>query len=351
MAVAVEVGSRIGPYRIEGELGHGGMGRVFVCDHVQLRRKAALKVLAPALADDASFRERFIRESQLVAAIEHPNMIPIYDAGEVETLLFIAMRYVDGRDLKDMIAREGRLDVARALEILGQAAAALDAALETATGSPAAVVWPFHGMRTLLHVLGGATFADAKRSIESPGVISHAANRGLLAAAEAVDLARHGDTRRALQHVAEAGELLGPFVWRRALALRLLAEAALADGWGEPSRWAEESLGFFESAGRERVAAACRGLLRRAGVRVSRRGRGDSEVPRSLATLGITSREVDVLRLIGDGLSNAEIAERLFLSVRTVETHASRLLRKAGLESRSQLVAFATRLEEPAEVR
>ena len=128
MAIVVEVGSRIGPYLIEGELGRGGMGRVFVCDHVNLRRKAALKVLAPALAGDATFRERFIRESQLVAAIEHPNMIPIYDAGEAEALLFIAMRFVDGRDLKAVIAENGGLRVTEALEIVGQAAAALDAA-------------------------------------------------------------------------------------------------------------------------------------------------------------------------------------------------------------------------------
>ena len=250
-----------------------------------------------------------------------------------------------GPEVAAVAAGEARAMAHLLREERAQAVAALDAAIESAKGGPAALVWPFHGMRMLLDVLGGATFADATRSMPSPGVLSHVANRGLLASAEAVHLARHGASGRALQLVAEAEELLGPFVWRRSLALRLLAEAALADGWGEPARWGEESLRFFESAGRERVAAACRGLLRRAGVRVSRRGRGDSTVPRSLATLGITSRELDVLSLIGDGLSNAEIAERLFVSVRTVESHASRLLRKAGLESRSQLVAFVTRME------
>jgi len=104
------------------------MGFVFLAEHVSLGRRAALKLLAPELAADEAFRERFVRESQLVAAIEHPNMIPIYDAGEVDGVLFIAMRYVEGYDLKSLIARTPQLTTERALEIVGQAAAALDAA-------------------------------------------------------------------------------------------------------------------------------------------------------------------------------------------------------------------------------
>lgn len=100
---------------------------------------------------------------------------------------------------------------------------------------------------------------------------------------------------------------------------------------------------FFGEVGHNRLAAACRGLLRRAGVRVSRRGRGDSAAFEALHALGITSRETDVLALVAEGLSNAEIADRLFISVRTVETHTGRLLRKSGLQSRTQLVAFAIR--------
>jgi DNA-binding CsgD family transcriptional regulator len=208
--------------------------------------------------------------------------------------------------------------------------------------------WPFHGTHALLRVLEGEGFEDAARSLAGSGVLAHAANRGLFIAAEAVHLGREGQARGAVERAAEALEVLRPFVWRRPLALRLLAEAALAAGWGEPARWADEALLFFGSAGRERVAAACRGLLRRAGVRVSREGRGDSVVPARLAALGITSREVDVLNLVAEGLSNAEIAARLFVSIRTVETHASRLLRKARVESRPQLVAFANRFLDQA---
>jgi predicted ATPase/predicted Ser/Thr protein kinase len=128
VSATVGVGSRVGSYRIESELGRGGMGYVFLAEHVSLGRKAALKLLVPELAADEAFRERFVRESQLLAAIEHPNMIPIYDAGEADGVLFIAMRYVEGYDLKALISREGRLAPDRALEIVGQAAAALDAA-------------------------------------------------------------------------------------------------------------------------------------------------------------------------------------------------------------------------------
>jgi predicted ATPase/predicted Ser/Thr protein kinase len=128
MAVMPSSGSRIGSYRVQRELGRGGMGHVFLAEHVSLGRKVALKLLAPDLASDQAFRERFVRESQLIAAIEHPNMIPIFDAGEVDGVLFIAMRYVEGYDLRSLVDREGRLAADHALEIVAQVAAALDAA-------------------------------------------------------------------------------------------------------------------------------------------------------------------------------------------------------------------------------
>jgi non-specific serine/threonine protein kinase len=118
----------LGPYRLLRELGHGGMGLLYEAEHIQLERKVALKLLAPKLAADPSFRERFVRESQLLAAMEHPNIIPIYDAGEVDGLLYIAMRLVEGSDLGHLIAREGPLPPELALSLLEQVASALDAA-------------------------------------------------------------------------------------------------------------------------------------------------------------------------------------------------------------------------------
>jgi serine/threonine-protein kinase len=102
------------------------MGLVYKAEQLKPRRMVALKILPPEAAADGVFRERFIRESDMASTIEHPNIIPIYQAGEVDGILYIAMRLVEGPDLKQLIAREGRLDPWRAFGILDQVAAALD---------------------------------------------------------------------------------------------------------------------------------------------------------------------------------------------------------------------------------
>ena len=133
MSEATRIGAVLAGYRVESLLGRGGMSVVYLAEHVSLGRKVALKVLASPLAHDPSFRERFMRESQRAAGLDHPNVIPIYDAGEVDGgdadgLLYIAMRYVDGPDLRSLLRREGRLGVGRTLYMLEQVASALDAA-------------------------------------------------------------------------------------------------------------------------------------------------------------------------------------------------------------------------------
>jgi hypothetical protein len=121
-------GTTLASYRIERLLGRGGMGVVYLAEHVRLHRKVALKVLAPDLFDDERFRERFVRESELASSIDHPNIVPIYDADEVDGRLFIAMRYVKGTTLRAVIDHDGPLPVARCLQVLSQVAGALDAA-------------------------------------------------------------------------------------------------------------------------------------------------------------------------------------------------------------------------------
>jgi len=128
MAPDARVGTLVGSYRITAWVGRGGMGVVYEAEHTRLRRRAALKVLAPELADDSDFRARFDRESELAAALEHPNIIPVYDAGEADGVLYIAMRFVEGESLQELINRDGPLSVSRALEIVRQLGAALDAA-------------------------------------------------------------------------------------------------------------------------------------------------------------------------------------------------------------------------------
>ncbi|MEX2422083.1 MAG: protein kinase [Actinomycetota bacterium] len=100
--------SELGGYRIERLVGRGGMSVVYLAEHVRLKRKVALKVLSPELAKDERFRERFIRESELAASLEDPNVLPIYEAGEQDGVLFIAMRYLDGTDLKTLLDRRVR---------------------------------------------------------------------------------------------------------------------------------------------------------------------------------------------------------------------------------------------------
>src|SRR5215469_13312666 len=123
------VGSELLGYRLEELIGRGGMGVVFRAVDLRLKRNVALKLLAPELASDDRFRERFLRESELAASLDHPNVIPIYAAGEADDRLFIAMRYVEGGDLRDVL-RAGPLDPELALELCSQVAEALDAAHE-----------------------------------------------------------------------------------------------------------------------------------------------------------------------------------------------------------------------------
>ena len=122
------VGTELAGYRIESLLGFGGMSVVYLAEDLTLKRRVALKLLAAHLAEDESFRDRFLDESELAASIDHPNIVPIYEAGTTDDdLLFIAMRYVEGRDLKERL-RLGRLDPADATGIVAQVASALDAA-------------------------------------------------------------------------------------------------------------------------------------------------------------------------------------------------------------------------------
>jgi DNA-binding beta-propeller fold protein YncE len=124
----MSVGTQIAGYRLEKQVGRGGMGVVYRAHDVALERSVALKLLAPALADDPAFRERFLVESRLAASLDHPNVIPIHDAGEMEGQLYLAMRYVEGTDLKRLLTEKGPLEPARAIAICAQVASALDAA-------------------------------------------------------------------------------------------------------------------------------------------------------------------------------------------------------------------------------
>ncbi len=125
------IGQRFGVYLVEAQIGRGGMGVVFRARHVATGDTVALKLMAPDLADNPTFRDRFVREAEAGPTVVHPNIVRVFESGESDGELFIVMELIEGTDLKELIRQEGHLDPKRALSILGQAASALDAAHES----------------------------------------------------------------------------------------------------------------------------------------------------------------------------------------------------------------------------
>ena len=201
---------------------------------------------------------------------------------------------------------------------------------------------PLLGLWAVLNALDADEAEATVANIRAQGEPFHYLARAWFRYAEAVVFGRAGRSDDALAAVDAGDRLLEGFGWYRQYGHRLMAEAALGDGWGDPVAWLREALAFFETTGHVRSASACRSLLRQAGAPVPRRGRGASEVPAELRALGVTSREVDVLGLVAEGLTNREIADRLFLSPRTVENHVERLLAKTGASNRRELARALT---------
>ncbi|MDP9388876.1 MAG: LuxR C-terminal-related transcriptional regulator, partial [Actinomycetota bacterium] len=199
---------------------------------------------------------------------------------------------------------------------------------------------PAVGLLALLRQLDGP--GDDAPEVVLPERSVHYLSEAFLRFAAAVAEGRQGDGEAAADQVAEADAALGDHRWFRHLGRRLVAEAALADGWGDPVPWLREALDFFDARNDHHIASACRSLLRRAGAPVPRR-RGHTDIPGELRALGVTSRELEVLRLLAAGLPTKEIAARLYLSPRTVERHLENLSVKTGAARRSELVAYAAR--------
>jgi YVTN family beta-propeller protein len=128
VSVAFSSGSTFAGYRIESVIGRGGMGVVYRATDLSLERPVALKLVAPELAQDELFRRRFLKEPRLAASLDHPNVVPIYEAGEHDRQLYLAMRFVEGSDMRTLLRGPAGLGLERALAILGQVAGALDAA-------------------------------------------------------------------------------------------------------------------------------------------------------------------------------------------------------------------------------
>lgn len=200
------------------------------------------------------------------------------------------------------------------------------------------------GLHLLLDVLDGeADWARCDEAISSSvGRIRW--NRQFVLLARAVLLGRSGKEDEAMAAVAEAEDVSAIYDMARHLGLRLVAEAALADGWGTPEVWLRRAEEYFHQACVPAVASACRGLLRQTGLSVQQRRTGTDRVPVRLRALGVTVREHEVFELLVDRLGNKAIANRLTISPRTAEKHIASLITKTGVADREALYDYAAKV-------
>ncbi|MGD9528381.1 MAG: LuxR C-terminal-related transcriptional regulator, partial [Pseudonocardia sp.] len=213
--------------------------------------------------------------------------------------------------------------------------AAVDAGMSPLLRHGSAAPTAYFGLWVLLRTVVGDRDAAARAELRGHPTVQSGPNGAALAYADAVAAGRAGDREEAANRFTAADAALAQLPWWNRL-LRLLAlETAVADGWGDPVPALRADLAAHEAAGDEARARLCRDLLRAAGAPTRRRG--GPPVPAELRRRGVTGREAEVLVLVAAGLSNAEVAKRLYLSPRTVETHVANLLAKTGAASRTEL--------------
>ena len=203
-----------------------------------------------------------------------------------------------------------------------------------------------YGLRPLLAVLSGAAGRAEYAAVAAAPVSRLAWNRQFLRFAEAVLLGREGRPEEAVRVVEEVCRTAEVFPTGHHLGLRLVAEAALADGWGEPVAWLRTAEEYFHGLDIPAVAAACRALLRQAGANVGQRRGGRELIPAPLRAQGLTPREYEVLELLVDRPGNQDIARRLSISPRTVEKHIASLLQKTTRPDRAALCRLAVELSD-----
>jgi DNA-binding CsgD family transcriptional regulator len=263
------------------------------------------------------------RDDAMAADLAHAEEVP-HDAA----LLAVG---VPGHVLGPVALMRGRYE-----DALGHWAAAVKAA-ERFPSLPFSTRGLWALLETVLDAEGDGG-AAAREVIRNGPQANAPYNRFVLRYADAVALGRAGEKEQAEQVFADAEwPFPGREPWMELHARVLVARAAAADGWGEPEQWFRQALEALVDYGQTEAASACRVAMREAGIAVPRRAVGSDRLPAHLQRIGVTAREYDVLELVADGLPNKVIADRLFLSVRTVETHVARLLQRTGAADRGAL--------------
>ena len=277
---------------------------------------ACMLALAAAAAGDRRETERLLAPFEASEGPPEAAMLP----GAVLAMLALASH-----------------DLRIANAVLDPAVAPLVAHLSTA---------PLHhfGLWALLRTVTDDRGAEARLALSAVPISRRRGNAAALRYADAVAAGRGGRLDEAAAALDEAESLGAATPWLRRVLRTVALDSAVVDGWGDPVPLLRASLAEHEEAGEDALARVVRDLLRRAGA-PARRGRGESSVPASLAALGVTSREADVLTMVVEGATNNEIAERLFLSPRTVETHVARLLQKTSTSTRAELRSRVAELD------
>jgi DNA-binding CsgD family transcriptional regulator len=198
-----------------------------------------------------------------------------------------------------------------------------------------------HGLRVLVDVLDGTLDPAGFAEISASAMAGMRWNRQFVVLARAVLAGRDGRQEDAADAMAESLAVSAIYPMTRHLGLRLVAEAAVVDGWGEPETWLRQAEEYFHQIDVPAVASACRALLRQTGAAVWQRRTGTDRVPAALRALGVTAREFEVFQLLVDRIGNKAIANRLHISPRTVEKHIASLVTKTGRSDRDALHDYA----------
>jgi DNA-binding CsgD family transcriptional regulator len=217
----------------------------------------------------------------------------------------------------------------------------LENAVEIAATLPVAAPSPILPMWALLRTLDHPALAEPRETLRRSSAMVALNNVGYCIYADAIALGAAGQADAAAAAVTSGDRLLVPAPWYFQLGRRLVAEAAVRDGWGEPSLWLAQAESFFATHGYKRVASACRSLLRKTGTPLPRAA-AHRGVPEPFLSRGVTERELEVLAHLADGLSNKAVGARLYVSPKTVEKHVASLMDKLEVRTRAGLATIAT---------